>query len=245
MEKDLGLCIISRKHRRIKMYITFATLEGDNMNDSPNITRILDILESLYPWDGTCFLHYKAPWQLLFATILSAQCTDERVNQVTPQLFKKYPSLESFASAKLSELEEIIRSTGFYRAKARHLQESARRLLKEYNGQLPSDIKALTSLSGVGRKTANVARGHIYGIPSIVVDTHVMRVTRRLGITNHTDPTKIEFELMEKLPEANWIRYNQQVITHGRQICMARSPRCGECMLKEECRDYTTKLEAL
>ena len=199
------------------------------------IARILDTLEALYPYDGRCFLDYKEPWQLLFATILSAQCTDDRVNQVTPVLFEKFPSLEAFACAELSALEEVIHSTGFYRAKSRHLQNSARKLLSEYAGQLPSDIEALTGLSGVGRKTANVVRGHIFGIPSIVVDTHVMRVTRHLGLTNEKDPVKIEFDLMKKLPKESWIRYNQQIITHGRKVCTARSPRCEECALKNDC----------
>ena len=220
--------------------------EGEAMTTPANITRILEILDGLYPWDGHCFLHYKAPWQLLFATILSAQCTDDRVNQVTPLLYKKYPSLESIAGAELSALEEVIRSTGFFRSKARHLQDSARKLLEDYNGELPSDIDALTGLSGVGRKTANVVRGHIFNIPSVVVDTHVKRVSGRLGLTNHTDPVKIEFELMEKLPKSHWIRCNQQIITHGRQVCMARSPRCGECKLKDVCNVYKkTHQEAL
>jgi len=205
------------------------------------IARILEILDSLYPWEGHCFLDYKAPWQLLFATILSAQCTDDRVNMVTPTLYKKFPNLESFVDADLSDIEAVIHSTGFYRAKARHLQESARKILGMFGGQLPSDLDSLTSLSGVGRKTANVVRGHIFGIPSIVVDTHVKRVTHRLGLTNHTDPTKIEFELMEILPSTHWIRYNQQVITHGRQVCIARNPRCGECQLKSECREHTNE----
>lgn len=207
------------------------------------ITRVLETLDRLYPQDGRCFLNYETPWQLLFATILSAQCTDDRVNQVTPNLFKKYPSLEAIADADLSALEEVIRSTGFFRAKARHLQDSARRLLEKYNGKLPSDIEALTSLSGVGRKTANVVRGHIFSIPSVVVDTHVKRVTNRLGLTSHSDPVKIEFDLMEKLPKTHWIRCNQQIIMHGRHVCMARSPRCDKCKLKEECHDYTQKKE--
>ena len=210
-------------------------LKGETMTTPETITRILEKLDILYPWDGRCFLHYKAPWQLLFATILSAQCTDDRVNQVTPHLYKQFPSLESIAGADLSALEDVIRSTGFFRSKARHLQDSARKLLEEYSGELPSDIDALTGLCGVGRKTANVVRGHIFNIPSVVVDTHVMRVSRRLGLTSHKDPVKIEFELMEKLPKTHWIRCNQQIISHGRKVCMARSPRCEECELKEEC----------
>jgi len=200
-----------------------------------NPTNILEILESLYPYDGRCFLNYETPWQLLFATILSAQCTDDRVNLVTADLFKNYPSLEAFAAVEISALEKAIHSTGFFRAKAKHLQESARKILSEYGGEVPSAIESLTSLSGVGRKTANVVRGHIFGIPSIVVDTHVMRVSYRLGLTAQKDPVKIEFELMEILPESYWIRYNQQIITHGRKVCSARSPRCSVCELRLEC----------
>jgi len=199
------------------------------------IKHILETLDRLYPWDGRCFLDYKTPWQLLFATILSAQCTDDRVNLVTADLYKKYPSLESFASADLSDLERMVHSTGFFRAKARNLQNAAKMLLNEHNGNMPSDIDALTSLPGVGRKTANVVRSHIFDIPSIVVDTHVIRVSGRLGITIHKDPVKIEFDLMDKLPKSYWIRYNQQVITHGRKVCIARGPRCAECELYKYC----------
>ncbi|MCL2570961.1 MAG: endonuclease III [Defluviitaleaceae bacterium] len=203
-----------------------------------NIKRILEKLDELYPYDGVCFLNYKTPWQLLFATILSAQCTDDRVNQVTAVLFKEFPTLESYDKGETAELERIIHSTGFFRAKAKHLQESARKLLHEHNGQLPSDIESLTALSGVGRKTANVVRSHIFKIPSIVVDTHVMRITQRLGLTINKDPVKIEYDLMEILPKSHWIPYNQQVITHGRKICTARGPRCGECELGEYCNEY-------
>ncbi|MCL1863790.1 MAG: endonuclease III [Defluviitaleaceae bacterium] len=200
------------------------------------INELLKALDALYPYDGKCFLNYSTPWQLLFATILSAQCTDDRVNIVTAQLFKDFPSLESYVTANLSDLEDAVKQTGFFRNKARHLQTTARLLLSQYNGQVPSDITELTSLSGVGRKTANVVRGHIYGISSIVVDTHVKRVSRRLGLTQHNCPIKIEYELMEKLPKAHWIRYNQQVITHGRQICKAQRPLCTECTLKKFCK---------
>jgi len=207
------------------------------------IDKILKILDDLYPWDGRCFLHHETPWQLLFATILSAQCTDDRVNMVTAELYIKYPSLTAFAEADLNDLEKAIHSTGFFRAKARHLQESARKLLHEFNGQVPSSMEKLTSLGGVGRKTANVVRGHIFGIPSITVDTHVKRVSHRLGLTSHTDPTKIEFELMGILPESHWIRYNQQVITHGRQTCLARSPCCEKCKLNVCCAMYEKQNE--
>ena len=207
------------------------------MKSKAAIKRILFTLDELYPHDGTCFLHYSPakPWQLLFATILSAQCTDDRVNQVTALLFEKYPSLESFAICDISELEKAIHSTGFFRAKARHLQISAQILLNDFGGELPQDIETLTSLSGVGRKTANVVRGHIFKIPGIVVDTHVKRISGKLGLTTNTDPTKIEFDLIEILPKKHWIRFNQQVITHGRQICVARCPKCAVCQLKKDC----------
>jgi endonuclease-3 len=148
---------------------------------------------------------------------------------VTAKMFVKFPTLESYATADISDLENAVRTTGFFRSKARHLQDSAIRLLHEHGGEVPSDISALTALSGVGRKTANVVRGHVFGIPSIVVDTHVKRVSNRLGLTRHSDPVKIEADLEKILPKSHWICYNQQAITHGRQICTARSPKCGEC----------------
>ena len=205
------------------------------MNTKASVTRILKTLDKLYPQSGKCFLNYSTPWQLLFATILSAQCTDDRVNKVTAELFVNFPNLESFAGADIADLEKAIHQTGFYRAKARHLQMSARRLLDEFNGELPSDINALTGLSGVGRKTANVVRVHIFGIPSVVVDTHVKRVSTKLGLTKSQDPVKIEFELMEILPKSHWIQYNQQVISHGRKVCTARSPKCQSCGLAQFC----------
>jgi len=213
------------------------------MKPKASIKRILSTLGRLYPFDGICFLHYSSdhPWQLLFATILSAQCTDDRVNIVTASLFRQFPTLEAFAGADITELEKAVRPTGFYRHKANHLQKSAQKLLHEFGGQVPSDMESLTSLSGVGRKTANVVRSHIFNIPSITVDTHVMRITKKLGLTRHSDPVKIEFDLMEVLPKNHWIRYNQQVITHGRQVCTARSPKCDKCELKKECTEFTKK----
>ena len=198
---------------------------------------ILKTLDELYPFDGACFLRYDAakPWQLLFATILSAQCTDERVNQVTEGLFEKYPSLESFAGAELGGLEAAVRPTGFFRMKAAHIKQCAEMLIINYGGELPSGINELTGLPGVGRKTANVVRSHVFKLPSVVVDTHVMRVSRRLGLTRNTDPVKIEFDLMDALPEEHWLRYNQQIISHGRRVCKARKPLCGQCALIKEC----------
>ncbi|MDF2510374.1 MAG: endonuclease [Herbinix sp.] len=185
-----------------------------------------------------CFLNHETPWQLLIATILSAQCTDERVNIVTKDLFQKYKSVEAFAGAEQTELERDIHSTGFYHNKAKNIIACAKQLLEEHGGEVPSDIDALTKLAGVGRKTANVIRGNIYNEPSIVVDTHVKRISKRLGFTKEDDPVKIEFELMDRLPREQWILYNLQIITHGRSICMARNPKCEECFLKEECVFY-------
>jgi len=204
------------------------------------VKRILATLDRLYPFDNTCFLHYAPdkPWQLLFATILSAQCTDERVNIVTAKLFADFPTLESFAAANITDLESAVRPTGFYRHKAAHLQKSAQKLLHEWGGEVPSEMDALTSLSGVGRKTANVVRSHIFNLPSITVDTHVMRISRKLGLTEFSCPVKIEFALMDILPKTHWIRYNQQVITHGRQVCTARSPKCHICELQKDCDSY-------
>lgn len=207
------------------------------MKSKAAVKRILATLERLYPFDDTCFLHYDHahPWQLLFATILSAQCTDARVNIVTESLFKQFPTLESFATADIVNIENAVRTTGFYRHKAMHLQQSAQKLLAEHDGKLPSDMEQLTALSGVGRKTANVVCGHIFKIPSITVDTHVMRISGKLGLTNNADPVKIEFDLMEILPKTHWIRFNQQVINHGRQVCTARNPKCHNCELQKEC----------
>lgn len=200
--------------------------------------KILNIIASLnreYGTEQRCFLNHETPWQLLIATILSAQCTDDRVNQVTAKLFKKYPRLEDFAYADLRELEKDIHSTGFYKNKAKNIIACAQRLISEYEGIVPKDIEDLVSLAGVGRKTANVIRGNIYNEPSIVVDTHVKRVSNRLGLTKEEDPVKIEFDLMEKLPKEQWIPYNIQIITHGRNICNARNPKCGQCFLQEFC----------
>ena len=200
------------------------------------IGRILSALNQQYSMEYRCFLHYETPWQLLIATILSAQCTDERVNIVTKDLFQKYQSLQAFAKAEQEELERDIHSTGFYRNKAKNIIACAKQLTKEYNGEVPEDIESLTKLAGVGRKTANVIRGNIFHEPSIVVDTHVKRISQRLGFTNERDPVKIEYELMELLPREQWILYNIQIITLGRSICTARKPKCGECFLRENCR---------
>lgn len=199
------------------------------------VARILELLDREYGMDYRCYLNHETPWQLLIAVILSAQCTDARVNIVTADLFKKYDSLEKFAGASLEELERDIRSIGFYHMKAKNIIACCRSLLADFGGEVPSELSELTSLAGVGRKTANVIRGNIYNIPSIVVDTHVKRISRKLGLTREEEPEKVEYDLMKVLPEDHWILWNIHIITLGRTICTARSPRCGQCFLKEVC----------
>lgn len=199
--------------------------------------EILSIIDGEYGTDYKCYLHHKDAGQLLIATIMSAQCTDARVNLVTESLFKKYPDMKAFAEADLKELEEDIHSVGFYHNKAKNIIGCAKKLVEKYGGEVPSDIEALTSLPGVGRKTANVIRGNIFNIPSIVVDTHVGRISRRLGLTEEEDPVKVEFDLMKKLPEDHWILWNIHIIKFGREICSARNPKCDKCFLRKYCKE--------
>ncbi len=200
--------------------------------------RALEILIRLkqeYP-HSTCSLNYQTPFQLLVATILSAQCTDERVNQVTPALFDRFPDAETFAQAELTEIETLIRSTGFYRNKAKHILGSARLILQEFGGQIPQTMPELLRLPGVARKTANVVLAHGFGIHSgVTVDTHVKRLTRRLGLTEHTDPLRIEKDLMQLLPQPDWENWSIRLIDHGRAICNARKPLCEQCFLADLC----------
>ena len=200
--------------------------------------EILNILDDQYGTDLVCYLDHENAWQLLVATILSAQCTDARVNIVTKDLFVKYPSVKSLAGADLHELEDDIKSTGFYHNKAKNIIGCCRKLYEEYKGEVPSDIEELTALPGVGRKTANVIRGNVYGIPSIVVDTHVKRISGKLGLTKETDPVKIEFDLMKEIPKDHWILINIQLITFGRDICKAQNPQCERCRLQKYCSYY-------
>lgn len=209
---------------------------------SEKVQKILDRLDEEYGTDYKCYLNHENAWQLLIATMLSAQCTDARVNIVTKDLFVKYPTLQAFADADIKELEKDIYSTGFYKNKAKNIIGCAKKLISEYGGEVPSDIESLTKLDGVGRKTANVIRGNIYHEPSIVVDTHVKRISRLLGLTDSDDPVKIEHELMEKLPKEQWILYNIQIITLGRTICIARRPKCAECALNRVCPSANAKL---
>ena len=202
---------------------------------SKKIMAILDALDKEYGTDYVCYLNHDNAWQLLIATMLSAQCTDARVNIVTKDLFVKYPSVQAFADADLKELEQDIHSTGFYHNKAKNIIACCKTLVEEYGGEVPSDIESLTSLAGVGRKTANVIRGNIFNEPSIVVDTHVKRISNKLGFTKETDPVKIEFDLMKKLPKDHWILCNIHLIRLGRTICKAPTPNCEECFLKELC----------
>lgn len=205
------------------------------MKEKEHIQTILTILDDNYPKEVICYLNHRTPFELLIATILSAQCTDERVNMVTPSLFEKYPTVHDFAEASLEDMETAIKSTGFYKNKAKNIIACAKALVNEHHGEVPSDLDELVKLAGVGRKTANVIRGNIFKIPSIVVDTHVKRISIRWGLTLKEDPVQIEMDLMKKLPKEHWIRYNTQVIAHGRAICTARNPKCRECMFITSC----------
>jgi len=211
-------------------------MKGEHMTKKERAALVTEALNREYGTEMVTYLHHETPWQLLFATILSAQCTDDRVNLVTKDLYRKYTSVQDFADADLAELEKDIYSTGFYKNKAKNLKACARALLDRFDGEVPSDIDDLTSLPGVGRKTANVVRGNIYHEPSIVVDTHVKRVSRLLGLTKETDPEKVEYDLMKILPKDQWILYNVQVIAVGRTWCISGRPKCSECILRECCK---------
>jgi endonuclease-3 len=195
---------------------------------------IVRLLKKQYP-DAKCALHYENPLQLLVATVLSAQCTDVRVNMVTPALFQRYPDAESLANADTGELATAIKSTGFFRMKARSIQESARRIVAEHGGKVPNTLEELVHLPGVGRKTANVILGNAFDTPGITVDTHVRRLSYRLGLTKQTDPEKIERDLMEVIPRKEWTMFSHRMIFHGRQICIARKPKCEICILNKVC----------
>jgi endonuclease-3 len=197
--------------------------------------EILNRLQRLYP-EAPCTLNYATPVQLLVATILSAQCTDERVNQVTPELFRRFPDAVAIANADLAELEAIIRPTGFYRNKAKNIQAACRILVQEYGGNVPARMEKLLTLPGVARKTANVVLAHAYDIHvGVTVDTHVKRLSYRLGLTKHTDPLHIERDLMRLLPQEDWENWSIRLIYHGRAICKARNPLCDACVLADLC----------
>ncbi len=198
--------------------------------------EILLRLHHLYP-DATCSLDYETPLQLLVAVILSAQCTDARVNQVTPALFARFPDADSFAAADLAEIMELVHSTGFYRNKAKHIQQACTMIMEEFGGAVPQSMAELLRLPGVARKTANVVLAHAFGINAgVTVDTHVKRVTKRLGLTKHDEPLKVERDLMALLPQAEWENWSIRIIYHGRAVCDARKPLCLQCQLADLCR---------
>lgn len=204
------------------------------MRTKSDIVKIMDILNQYYP-DVKCSLDHDNPLELLTATILSAQCTDERVNIVTKNLFKKYKSARDYAEAPIEELEEVVRSTGFFRNKAKSIKGLGKALEENHNGEVPKTQNELVKLPGVGRKTANVVLATAFGIPGITVDTHVGRLSRRLGLTEQTDAVKVEFELMEQIPKKNWDKFCLQLINHGRQVCISRKPKCNRCPLLKLC----------
>jgi endonuclease-3 len=199
------------------------------------VAAILDALEKAYP-KAVCALNHRSAWELLVATILSAQCTDVRVNLVTPELFKRFPTPKAMAAASLPELEELIRTTGFYRNKAKSIKGAGRVVTEEFGGEVPRTMEELLRIPGAARKTANVVLGSWYGIAvGVVVDTHVLRISRRLELTKETTPEKVEQDLMRVIPQTKWIEFSHQVIYHGRQICLARNPRCADCTLERLC----------
>lgn len=221
------------------IFMMFAAGPGGGMETlmtkKERIAYILEALDQTYGDLTEATLDYRNAWELLVATVLSAQCTDARVNQVTPDLFRKYPDVYAFSEAKQLDMEKAIHSCGFYHNKAKNLIACAKKLVSDFGGEVPSSLEDLTSLPGVGRKTANVVRGHIFHQPSIVVDTHVGRISRRLGLTKKMDPTQVEYDLMRVLPREYWISWNLWLITFGRETCTARNPKCKTCPLREYC----------
>lgn len=207
------------------------------VNKAKNATAIYKVLSKTYP-NVRCELNFKNPLQLLVATVLSAQCTDKRVNQVTPALFKRYKTAKDYANADIHEIEDLIRSTGFFRSKAKHIKGLAMKLEREHKGKVPAEQSELIKLPGVGRKTANVVLGHAFDIPGLTVDTHFGRLSRRFGWTKETDPVKVEFAVAKLIPEKEWTNLSQRMIWHGRRICHSRKPACGACPLAKLCPSY-------
>ena len=225
-------------HSNTNLFLNFVTTKSQSKSRTSKKQRaleILSILKRLYP-DATCSLDYESTVQLLVATILSAQCTDERVNQVTPALFAEFPDAPSLAGADREELENLIRSTGFYRNKAKNIQGACHKIVTEFDNKVPQTMSELLQLPGVARKTANVVLAHGYGIlEGVTVDTHVKRISKRLGLTKNDHPLKIERDLMKVLPQPDWENYSIRIIYHGRAVCKARKPNCGECQLAHLC----------
>lgn len=201
------------------------------------VLKIIEKLEKHYP-DSKCSLEFTKPSELLVATMLSAQCTDKQVNKVTPILFETFPSVTALADADLEEIKAIIRPTGFYNNKAKSIKKSMQSLIDKYDGKVPDNLNDLVKLDGVGRKTANVVLGDAFGIPGVVVDTHVKRITNRLGMTKNENPDKIEKDLMKLLPAEKWTLFGHMIIDHGRAVCKARKPECENCFLQEECKYF-------
>jgi endonuclease-3 len=195
---------------------------------------IYKILTKTYP-NVSCELDYKNPFQLLVATVLSAQCTDRRVNQTTPALFKKYPTVKKMAAADIRDLQQLVKSTGFYRAKAKNIKLLSQKILADFNGQVPDQLEKLITLPGVGRKTANVVLGHGFNIPGLTVDTHFGRLSRRFGWSDKKDPVRVEFEVAKLVPKNEWTNLSQRLIWHGRRVCHSRKPACGACVVAKLC----------
>lgn len=207
-------------------------------SDANNQKKILKKLKELYP-DANCALDHENAFQLLCSTILSAQCTDARVNMVTPKLFKMYPTPERMANAPIEKIEDLIRSTGFYKNKAKSLQQTSRNIVEKFGGRVPDTMEELTSLRGVGRKTANVVLGNAFGKnEGVVVDTHVGRLSRRLGLTKHEDPVKVEQDLIKIVPKIDWTVISHELISHGRAICKSQRPKCEICPLADLCPSF-------
>lgn len=204
------------------------------MNKKEKVQKIIEEFEKLYP-DADCSLDFKDPLQLLIATQLAAQCTDARVNIVTKDLYQKYKNVRDFANADLKELEQDIKPTGFYHNKAKNIKNCCQMLIDNFDGEVPNDLEKLLTLPGVGRKTANLVLGDIFGIPGIVIDTHAKRLTNRIGLTKNEDPTKIEFDLMKIVPKKFWSKFCHQLVYHGRAVCNARKPSCDKCTIKPYC----------
>ena len=215
---------------------------SQNHSAKTRADQVRAALAQLYP-DAHCALKHEDALQLLVATILSAQCTDVRVNMVTPALFARFPTAEAFAKANIKQLEKMIQSTGFFRNKAKNIKECCKTIVSEHGGQVPGTLEELVKLPGIGRKTANVVLGDAFGVPGITVDTHVLRLSRRLGLTKHTNPEKVERDLMVLIPQAEWTMFSHRLIFHGRQVCFARKPNCEGCLMNSFCPKIGVKVK--
>ncbi|MCC7474390.1 MAG: endonuclease III [Pirellulales bacterium] len=226
---------ISKPDRRRPKPAPSATKASSLAKRKALAARVVEHLKVDYP-EATCALENETPFELLIATILSAQCTDARVNMVTPELFRRWPKPEAMAAAPIQSLEKVIQSTGFFRNKAKNIKAASLAIAQRHGGQVPRDLEAMVALPGVGRKTANVVLGTAFGMATgVVVDTHVARLSKRLGLTAHNDPTKIEQDLIQLLPQNEWVDFSHRMIHHGRQLCAARKPKCNQCSMNSFC----------